>query len=79
MPLLIVIALLMGVTFRGDSLYLGSVIGTMTVAAGFYSVMWGPAKGKNKSMVQMEEDLVVGDKPVLSDQNTPPLSSLDGC
>ncbi|GJY79524.1 putative reverse transcriptase domain-containing protein [Tanacetum coccineum] len=63
MPLSIVIALLMGVTFHGDSLYLGSVIGTMIVVAGFYSVMWGPAKGKNKLMAQMEEDLVVGDEP----------------
>ncbi|GKA09279.1 EamA domain, WAT1-related protein [Tanacetum coccineum] len=77
MPLSIVIALLMGVTFLGDSLYLGSVIGTTIVAAGFYSVMWGQAKEKNKLLARMEEDLVVGDEPVLSDQNTPLLSSLD--
>nr|GEU53857.1 EamA domain, WAT1-related protein [Tanacetum cinerariifolium] len=77
MPLSIVIALLMGVTFLGDSLYLGSVIGTTIVAAGFYSVMWGQAKEKNKLLARMEEDLVVGSEPVLSDQNTPLLSSLD--
>ncbi|GJV60701.1 retrotransposon protein, putative, ty1-copia subclass [Tanacetum coccineum] len=53
------------------------VIGTTIVAAGFYSLMWGQAKEKNKLLARMEEDLVVGHEPVLSDQNTPLLSSLD--
>lgn len=54
-----------------------SVIGTTIVATGFYSVMWGQAKEKNKLLAQMEDDLVGVDEPVLSDQSTPLLSSLD--
>ncbi|GKB24515.1 MAK10-like protein [Tanacetum coccineum] len=40
------------------------VIGIGIVAAGFYSLMWGQAKEKNKLVVRMEEDLVVGDEPL---------------
>ncbi|KAK9277489.1 hypothetical protein L1049_007033 [Liquidambar formosana] len=43
-PLGIVIAVLMGVTFLGDILHLGSVIGAATIALGFYSVVWGKAE-----------------------------------
>ncbi|XP_027361187.1 WAT1-related protein At5g40240-like [Abrus precatorius] len=43
-PLGIVIALAMGVTFLGDILYLGSVIGAAIIAIGFYAVIWGQAQ-----------------------------------
>ncbi|GJY37030.1 EamA domain, WAT1-related protein [Tanacetum coccineum] len=70
-PLSIVIAVIMGVTFLGDSLHLGSAIGATIVAAGFYSVMWGQAKEKNKPPVVTAN----ADEPGSSDQTTPLISS----
>ncbi|KAI3503412.1 hypothetical protein L1887_31853 [Cichorium endivia] len=70
-PLSIVIASAMGVTFLGDSLHLGSAIGAVIVAAGFYSVMLGQAKEK-----KMDADLGVADhEPESSNPTTPLLSS----
>ncbi|KAL6983636.1 hypothetical protein U1Q18_017016 [Sarracenia purpurea var. burkii] len=43
-PLGMVIALVMGIAFLGDSLYLGSVIGAFIIALGFYLVLWGKAE-----------------------------------
>ncbi|CAK9137806.1 unnamed protein product [Ilex paraguariensis] len=43
-PLDMVIAVVMGITFLGDALYIGSVIGAAIIALGFYSVMWGKAE-----------------------------------
>ncbi|MED6172936.1 hypothetical protein PIB30_054578 [Stylosanthes scabra] len=43
-PLSIVIATTMSVIFLGEALYLGSVVGAVILAAGFYSVIWGKAK-----------------------------------
>ncbi|XP_058194067.1 WAT1-related protein At3g28050-like [Rhododendron vialii] len=43
-PLGIVIALVMGIAFLGDTLYLGSVTGALIIAIGFYSVLWGKAE-----------------------------------
>ncbi|XP_076897462.1 WAT1-related protein At3g28050-like [Bidens hawaiensis] len=43
-PLSIAIAVVMGVMFLGDDLYLGSVIGATIISIGFYTVMWGKAK-----------------------------------
>ncbi|PWA54909.1 hypothetical protein CTI12_AA435180 [Artemisia annua] len=43
-PLSIAIAVVMGVMFLGDNLYLGSVIGASIISIGFYMVMWGKAK-----------------------------------
>ncbi|XP_059656019.1 WAT1-related protein At5g40240-like isoform X2 [Cornus florida] len=43
-PLGMVIAVVMGVTFLGDTLHIGSVIGAAIIAIGFYSVMWGKAR-----------------------------------
>ncbi|XP_059656021.1 WAT1-related protein At3g28050-like [Cornus florida] len=40
-PVGMVIAIVMGTTFLGDTLYIGSVIGAVIIALGFYSVMWG--------------------------------------
>ncbi|KAJ0454835.1 putative EamA domain-containing protein [Helianthus annuus] len=74
-PLSIVIAVIMGVTFLGDSLHLGSAIGATIVAAGFYTVMWGQAKEKNKLPIATRADLDVSDEPGSSDQTAPLLSS----
>ncbi|KAJ9564810.1 hypothetical protein OSB04_000776 [Centaurea solstitialis] len=74
-PLSIVIAVIMGVSFLGDSLHLGSAIGAAIVAAGFYTVMWGHAKEKNKLPMETEEDLDGSDESGSSNQNTPLLSS----
>ncbi|KAJ4711147.1 WAT1-related protein [Melia azedarach] len=52
-PLGMVIALLMGVAFLGDTLYLGSLVGAATIALGFYAVIWGQAK--EEKMVQGTE------------------------
>ncbi|KAL5582513.1 hypothetical protein UlMin_014955 [Ulmus minor] len=49
-PLGIAIAVATVVIFLGDSLYLGSVIGSILIAIGFYAVMWGNMK--EESMVQ---------------------------
>ncbi|KAL0350977.1 UNVERIFIED_CONTAM: WAT1-related protein [Sesamum radiatum] len=43
-PLSIAIAAIMGVIFLGDDLYLGSVIGSIVITMGFYTVMWGKTK-----------------------------------
>nr|GME13624.1 WAT1-related protein At3g28050-like [Ipomoea batatas] len=40
-PLGMVAAVIMGVTFLRDDLYTGSVIGASIIALGFYTVMWG--------------------------------------
>ncbi|XP_019157920.1 PREDICTED: WAT1-related protein At3g28050-like [Ipomoea nil] len=42
-PLGMVAAVIMGVTFLRDDLYTGSVIGASIIALGFYTVMWGKA------------------------------------
>ncbi|XP_009594124.1 WAT1-related protein At3g28050-like isoform X1 [Nicotiana tomentosiformis] len=43
-PLGMVAAVILGVTFLGDVLHVGNVIGGTIIAFGFYSVMWGKAK-----------------------------------
>ncbi|KAI3452400.1 hypothetical protein Pfo_009065 [Paulownia fortunei] len=43
-PLSIAIAAISGVLFLGDDLYLGSVIGSIVITVGFYTVMWGKTK-----------------------------------
>ncbi|KAF5755101.1 putative EamA domain-containing protein [Helianthus annuus] len=73
-PLSIVIGVILGVTFLGDSLHLGSAIGTVVITAGFYIVMWGQAKEKNMLVVMINEDIVVADELGSSDQNAPLLS-----
>ncbi|KAL3813778.1 hypothetical protein ACJIZ3_015046 [Penstemon smallii] len=47
-PLSIAIAAILGVIFLGDNLYLGSVIGSLIISFGFYTVIWGKSnEGKN--------------------------------
>ncbi|XP_037495623.1 WAT1-related protein At5g40210 [Jatropha curcas] len=43
-PLGIVIATFMGFFFLGDNLYVGSVIGGIIIALGFYTVIWGKSQ-----------------------------------
>ncbi|XP_059649731.1 WAT1-related protein At5g40230-like isoform X2 [Cornus florida] len=43
-PLGIVIANVLGIIFLGDTFYLGSLVGSIVIVIGFYSVMWGKAK-----------------------------------
>ncbi|KAL2546922.1 WAT1-related protein [Forsythia ovata] len=43
-PLSIVISAALGLIFLGDILYLGSLIGSIIIVIGFYSVMWGKTK-----------------------------------
>ncbi|KAL8254636.1 hypothetical protein R6Q59_032857 [Mikania micrantha] len=43
-PFSIVIAVVMGVIFLGDSLRLGSAAGGIIISLGFYAVLWGKAK-----------------------------------
>lgn len=43
-PLGIVIATVVGVIFLGDAFYLGSLVGSIVIVVGFYSVVWGNAK-----------------------------------
>ncbi|KAJ4901765.1 WAT1-related protein [Raphanus sativus] len=43
-PLSIVIAVGMSAIFLGDSLHLGSVIGSVVLSLGFYTVVWGKAR-----------------------------------
>ncbi|XP_019053105.1 PREDICTED: WAT1-related protein At5g40240-like [Nelumbo nucifera] len=55
-PLGIAIAALMGVIFLGDTLHLGSVVGAIIIAAGFYGVIWGQSKEEKNR----EDDKVDG-------------------
>ncbi|XP_050231181.1 WAT1-related protein At3g28050-like [Mercurialis annua] len=43
-PLGMIIAIILGVSFLGDSLYFGSVIGGIIISIGFYTVIWGKAQ-----------------------------------
>ncbi|GMN42463.1 hypothetical protein TIFTF001_011673 [Ficus carica] len=50
-PFSIAIAAALGVTFLGDALRLGSVIGAITILLGFYAVIWGKAKEERLRIV----------------------------
>ncbi|XP_022015999.1 WAT1-related protein At3g28130 isoform X1 [Helianthus annuus] len=67
-PLSIVIAIIMGVTFLGDALHIGSAIGAVIIIAGFYVVMWGQVQEKNKLE---DKHLDVANESGLSDQTAP--------
>lgn len=43
-PFGIVVAVIMSVMFLGDTLYFGSVIGSVIISVGFYGVIWGKFK-----------------------------------
>ncbi|CAM9002506.1 hypothetical protein QQ045_000350 [Rhodiola kirilowii] len=53
-PLGIVITVAIGVIFLGETFYLGSLIGSIVIVTGFYSVMWGKAKEEMEITSGME-------------------------
>ncbi|GFQ04376.1 wat1-related protein at5g40240 [Phtheirospermum japonicum] len=55
-PLSIAIAAILGVIFLGDDLSLGSVIGSIVITVGFYTVMWG--KTKEEIIITSNDNLV---------------------
>ncbi|XP_010555908.1 PREDICTED: WAT1-related protein At3g28130-like [Tarenaya hassleriana] len=69
-PLSIVIAVVMGAIFLGDSLYLGSLIGGTLISMGFYSVMWGKAKEETSETDETSSP------PCLDSKKAPLLSNL---
>ncbi|KAF8399293.1 hypothetical protein HHK36_015158 [Tetracentron sinense] len=54
-PFTIVIAVVMGVMFLGDTLHLGSVVGAIIISLGFYAVLWGKVKEE-----KMEKESGIG-------------------
>ncbi|CAH2045093.1 unnamed protein product [Thlaspi arvense] len=55
-PLSILIAVIMGAIFLGDSLYLGSLVGGILISLGFYTVMWGKAKEEKTQLLSLSEE-----------------------
>ncbi|CAL5418994.1 unnamed protein product [Camellia sinensis] len=53
-PLGIVISTVVGIIIFGDILYLGSVVGSIIIVIGFYSVMWG--KSKEQQVITDDEE-----------------------
>ncbi|CAL5421388.1 unnamed protein product [Camellia sinensis] len=53
-PLGIVISTVVGIIIFGDILYLGSVVGSIIIVIGFYSVMWG--KSKEQKVITDDEE-----------------------
>ncbi|GAU47303.1 hypothetical protein TSUD_283720 [Trifolium subterraneum] len=51
-PLSIVIAVIMGLVFLGDTLHIGSIVGATIISIGLYAVLWG------KASEEIEEDIV---------------------
>ncbi|XP_038705120.1 WAT1-related protein At5g40240-like [Tripterygium wilfordii] len=45
-----VIAVVMSVIFLGDTLHLGSIIGSTIIAVGFYTLLWGQSQEKKTSL-----------------------------
>ncbi|KAJ0230907.1 EamA domain-containing protein [Hirschfeldia incana] len=54
-PLSIAIAVAMGAIFLSDALYLGSVIGSVILCFGFYTVIWGKAREDSTKTVAGSE------------------------
>ncbi|CAH8323143.1 unnamed protein product [Eruca vesicaria subsp. sativa] len=54
-PLSIVIAVGMSAIFLGDALHLGSVIGSVVLSLGFYTVVWGKAREDESKPVTASE------------------------
>ncbi|KAA8548061.1 hypothetical protein F0562_004678 [Nyssa sinensis] len=69
-PLGMVIAEIVGIIFFADQLRLGSVIGAIVIAIGFYTVIWGQTKEKDN--VEVEDDVC---RIESSTQNTPLLQN----
>ncbi|KAI4320453.1 hypothetical protein MLD38_033932 [Melastoma candidum] len=73
-PLSIAIAVAMGTIFLGDTLHLGSLIGTTVISIGFYTVMWG--KSKEEMAVELEELEDVGFNSKQPSEKVPLLKSI---
>lgn len=60
-PLGIAIAVLMGVVFLGDRLYVGSILGAVVIVLGFYAVIWAQSKEEksNSSALDSEKALLI--------------------
>ncbi|MED6109653.1 hypothetical protein PIB30_035648 [Stylosanthes scabra] len=68
-PLSIVIAIVMGVVFLGDTLHIGSIIGATIISIGFYTVLWG------KATEETEEEEDFGNQESETSENVPLLHS----
>ncbi|CAO2829227.1 unnamed protein product [Amaranthus hypochondriacus] len=66
-PLQMIIAVILGVSFLGDILHLGSVIGGTVIAFGFYTVMKGKADEESSKVIIDETTLNCS-----SEENTSP-------
>ncbi|CAI0455647.1 unnamed protein product [Linum tenue] len=53
-PFAMIVAVAMGVTLLGDILHLGSLIGAITIAIGFYMLMWGKAKEEDDDTIPQQ-------------------------
>ncbi|KAG7626877.1 EamA domain [Arabidopsis thaliana x Arabidopsis arenosa] len=63
-PLSILIAVIMGAIFLGDSFYLGSLVGGILISLGFYTVMWGKAKEGKTQFLSLSEETPLLDENI---------------
>lgn len=69
-PLGIAIAAVFGSIFLWDTLYMGSLVGATVIVIGFYAVIWGKYKEKDKV-----EDIVIRNESSSQNQRVPLLQS----
>lgn len=69
-PLSIVIAVVMGILFLGDTLHIGSIIGGTVISIGFYTVMWGKAKEEEEDGFTSQESQTIENVPLLKGYKT---------
>ncbi|KAK4257101.1 hypothetical protein QN277_006733 [Acacia crassicarpa] len=55
-PVGIAIAALMGVAFLGDTLHVGSIIGAVIIAIGFYTVLWAQSKEEDEKSNKVHKE-----------------------
>ncbi|KAG4991131.1 hypothetical protein JHK87_024588 [Glycine soja] len=55
-PIGIIFAVIMGIAFLGDSIYLGSVLGVAITVIGFYVVIWGKSQEQAKEECEVYDD-----------------------
>ncbi|KAG4385740.1 hypothetical protein AAZX31_12G145200 [Glycine max] len=55
-PIGIIFAVIIGIAFLGDSIYLGSVLGTAIVVIGFYAIIWGKSQEQAKEECKVYDD-----------------------
>ncbi|CAL5186170.1 unnamed protein product [Lathyrus oleraceus] len=68
-PLQIVISVILGVIFLGDTLHIGSIIGATIISIGLYAVLWG------KAAEEIEEDIGSLESPSTGDAHAPLLQN----